>query len=212
MRIPLHAAALLTAAMTVLGGCSSATLSKDECRTVDWRTIGYEDGVAGRSGERIGDHRRACAEHGVSPDLAAYRAGREEGLREYCQPHNGYRAGVTGMPYYDSCPSELAPAFVAAYESGRELYVRERRVSDADSAIAYRRREVARLESRIADRTLTVIDGEATPEARADAVLDTKHVAERIGRLKSEITQLERDRARYQQELETYRATVAQVP
>lgn len=41
MRIPLHAAALLTAAMTVLGGCSSATLSKDECRTVDWRTIGY---------------------------------------------------------------------------------------------------------------------------------------------------------------------------
>ena len=85
-------------------------------------------------------------------------------------------------------------------------------IADADAGIAYRRREVARLESRIADRTLTVIDGEATPEARADAVLDTKHAAERIGRLKSEITQLERDRARYQQELETYRATVAQVP
>ena len=141
-------------------------MSKDECRTVDWRTVGYEDGVAGRSGERIGEHRKACAEHGVTPDLNAYRAGRAEGLREYCQPHNGYRAGVTGAPYYDSCPPELAPAFVAAYESGRELYVRERRVSDADAAIAYRRREIARLESRLADRTLTVISDTATPEER----------------------------------------------
>jgi hypothetical protein len=204
-------AALLTVAATALAGCSS-TMSKDECRTVDWRTIGYEDGVAGHSGERIGEHRKACAEHGVTPDLNAYRAGRAEGLREYCQPHNGYRAGVTGAPYYDSCPSELAPAFVAAYESGRELYVRERRVIDADAAIAYRRREIARLESRLADRTLTVISDTATPEERTDAVLDTKHAAERIGQYKSEITALERDRARYQQELESYRATVASVP
>ena len=37
-------AALLTVAATALVGCSS-TMNKDECRTVDWRTIGYEDGV-----------------------------------------------------------------------------------------------------------------------------------------------------------------------
>jgi chromosome segregation ATPase len=96
-----------------------------------------------------------------------------------------------------------------AYESGRELYVRERRVSDADAAIAYRRREIARLESKLADRTLTVISDTATPEERTAAVLDTKHAAERIGQFKSEISTLERDRARYQQELESYRATVA---
>lgn len=187
-------------------------MSKDECRAVDWRTVGYEDGVAGHSGERIGQHRKACAEYGVTPDLDAYRAGRAEGLHEYCQPHNGYRAGVSGAPYYDSCPSELAPAFVAAYQSGRELYVRERRVADADAAIAYRRREVARLESSVADRALTVMSETATADERAQAVLDTKHAAERIGRLKSEIAALERDRARYQQDLEEYRSTVAAVP
>ena len=38
--------------------------------------------------------------------------------------------------------------------------------------------------------------------------LDTKQAAERIGRLKAEITQLEKDRARYQQELDAYRAQV----
>jgi hypothetical protein len=211
MRYTCCRTAALLAAACWLAACS-ATMSKDECRAVDWRTVGYEDGVAGHSGERIGQHRKACAEYGVTPDLDAYRAGRAEGLREYCQPHNGYRAGVSGAPYYDSCPSELAPAFVAAYQSGRELYVRERRVADADAAIAYRRREVARLESSVADRALTVMSETATADERAQAVLDTKHAAERIGRLKSEIATLERDRARYQQELEAYRSTVAAVP
>ena len=211
MRPSRYRVATLLSAVTVLASCS-ATMSKEECRAVDWRTIGYEDGVAGYSGERIGQHRKACAEYGVTPDLNAYRAGRAEGLREYCQPHNGYRAGVSGAPYYDSCPAELAPAFVAAYQSGRELYVRERRVTEADAEIAWRRREIARLESSLAERTLTVMSDAATPEERTDAVLDTKHAAERIGRLKSEIATLERDRARYQQELETYRSTVAAVP
>lgn len=211
MRYTCYRSAVLLAVASWLAACS-ATMSKDECRAVDWRTVGYEDGVAGHSGERIGQHRKACAEYGVTPDLDAYRAGRAEGLREYCQPHNGYRAGVSGAPYYDSCPPELAPAFVAAYQSGRELYVRERRVADADAAIAYRRREVARLESSVADRALTVMSETATADERAQAVLDTKHAAERIGRLKSEIATLERDRARYQQELEEYRSTVAAVP
>jgi hypothetical protein len=211
MRHRCYRSAALLAAASWLTACS-ATMSKDECRAVDWRTVGYEDGVAGYSGERIGQHRKACAEYGVTPDLNAYRAGRAEGLREYCQPHNGYRAGVSGAPYYDSCPPELAPAFVAAYQSGRELYVREQRVADADAAIAYRRREVARLESSVADRALTVMSETATADERAQAVLDTKHAAERMGRLKSEIATLERDRARYQQELEAYRSTVAAVP
>ncbi len=204
-------ASLLAGGVLCLSACSS-TMNKDECRAVDWRTVGYEDGVGGYSGDRIGQHRKACAEYGVTPDLEAYQAGRADGLREYCQPHNGYRAGVYGDEYYGSCPPDLAPAFVAAYESGRELYVRERRVLDADAAIAYRRREVARLESSVADRALTVISDTATPEERTQAVLDTKHAAERIGRLKSEMAQLERDRARYQQELDVYRATVASVP
>ena len=53
--------------------------------------------VAGRSGEQIGRHRKACAEYGITPGLDAYRAGRAEGLREFCQPNNGYRAGVSNQ-------------------------------------------------------------------------------------------------------------------
>jgi hypothetical protein len=193
-------------AILLAAGCSSSTLSKDECRTVDWRTIGYEDGVAGRSGEQIGRHRKACAEYGITPGLDEYRAGRAEGLREFCQPSNGFRAGASGQTYYDSCPAELAPAFLAAYDSGRELYLRERRVADADSAIAARRYEIARLEDSLVKRGFSVADETASPEQRTQAVLDAKQAGERIGRLKAEIAQLEKDRARYQRELDRYRA------
>ena len=200
---------LLPIAALAVSACSTATLSRDECRTVDWRTVGYEDGVAGRSGERIGAHRRACAEHGVTPDLEAYRAGRTEGLREFCQPHNGYRAGVSGAPYYDVCPEDLAAAFLVQYESGRELYWHEQRVRDADAQLNAKRVEIARLEDAVAKRGFLVISETATAEQRAQAVLDAKQYAERIGRLKAEVTQLEKDRARYARELETYRTTVA---
>jgi hypothetical protein len=202
-------AALLVVACTLLVGACASKMSKDECRTVDWRTIGYEDGVAGQPGDRIGAHRRACAEHGVTPDLNAYLAGREAGLREYCQPHNGYRAGANGYTYYDTCPADLAPAFEQAYDEGRALYVRERRVADADERIEDRRREIRRLEDRVAESAFDVIDAKATPEQRTQGVLDTKQAAERIGRLKAEISELEKERARYQAELDAYRATVA---
>ena len=198
---------VLIALSTVLLGACAAKMSKDECRTVDWRTVGYEDGVAGQPGDRIGEHRRACAEYGVTPDLTAYLAGRAAGLREYCQPHNGYRAGANGYTYYDTCPADLAEAFEIAYDEGRALYVRERRVTDTDEQIEDKRREIRRLEYRVAESAFDVIDATATAEERTQAVLDTKQAAERIGRLKAEITELERDLARYQAELDAYRKT-----
>ena len=198
-------------AMTMLGlltACSQ-TMSRDECKTVDWRTVGYEDGVAGRAGDRIGEHRKACAEYGVKPNLSAYQAGRTEGLREYCQPHNGCRYGAEGRNYYGSCPADLAAAFVEAYDAGHELYVREQRVADTDAAISARRYDIRRLEDSIADAGLTVIDDDATAEDKTHAVVDTAQRAERIGRLKAEIAQLQKERVRYVRELEAYRATVA---
>jgi hypothetical protein len=199
---------LALACSTLLLGACASKMSKDECRTVDWRTVGYEDGVAGRPGDRIGEHRRACAEYGVTPNLNAYLAGREAGLREYCQPYNGYRAGVNGYTYFDTCPAELAPAFEKAYDDGHALYVREHRVAVADEQIEDKRREIRRLEDRVAESAFDVLDTKATPEQRTQGVLDAKQAAERIGQLKAEIAELEKERARYQAELDAYRKTV----
>ena len=61
------------AALLGLSGC--ATMSADECAMSDWRTIGFEDGSMGYTAERLGNHRKACAKHGVAPDFEAYQTG-----------------------------------------------------------------------------------------------------------------------------------------
>ena len=201
---------LLALCVVMLAACgSTATMGQNECNAVDWRTIGYEDGVAGRSGAQIGVHRRACAKYGITPDLEAYQLGRAEGLREFCQPRNGYRAGVTGAPYYDVCPADLAARFLAQYQAGHELYVHEQRVRDADAQLNSKRVEIARMEDAVARSGLQAIKESNTLEQRAQAVLDARHYAERIGRLKADVARLERDRTLYAQQLAAYRATVA---
>jgi hypothetical protein len=114
-----------TSALLALGlllqGC--ATLNKDECKVADWRLIGYQDGAAGKSASAIGTYRKDCAEYAVVPDLDSYRAGRTEGLQEYCKADNGYRLGHTGKGYATVCPSSLEPDFRAAYNQGREIYI-----------------------------------------------------------------------------------------
>ncbi len=197
------AAAMVLAALA-LGGCAS--MNRSECLAVDWKTVGYEDGVAGRSGDRIAGHRRACAKYGVTPDLDAYRAGRDQGLREFCQPQNGYQLGARGGNYGGVCPAELAGGFVRAYESGRELYNLESRVAQAANRLAAAHRELEQAEHGIVEQSAIVISKDATSEARAQALLGTKDLAEKVGRLKAEISDLERDQARCQRDLAEYRA------
>jgi hypothetical protein len=201
---------LLAFCVVMLAACSStATMGQNECHAVDWRTIGYEDGVAGRSGAQVGVHRRACAKYSITPDLEAYRLGRAEGLREFCQPHSGYRAGATGAPYYDVCPADLAARFLTQYQAGHELYVHGQRVRDADAQLNFKRAAIARLEDAAARSGLRAIKETSTLDQRVQAVLDARQYAERMGRLKADVAQLERDRMLYAQELAAFRATVA---
>lgn len=193
-----------------LSGC--ATMDRDECLTVDWRTVGFEDGAAGYSGDRIGQHRKACAKHGVTPDLEAYRLGRDEGLREYCVPSNGFRLGSRGGSYNGMCPADLEPAFLDSYQSGRQLYTLESRLSGVTHALNARRDELEDAESDIVARSARAISSDATTEERAQAVVDVKHLGERVGRLKSEIRQLEEERVLCERDLQDYRASLQLSP
>jgi hypothetical protein len=196
------------AALTLLalGGC--ATMDRDECLTVDWRTVGYEDGVAGYSGDRISQHRKACAKYGVSTDLEAYQSGRQEGLREYCVPANGFRLGSQGGSYSGMCPSDLDPAFSDAFASGHQLHVLESRLSSVEYDLNAKRNELENAESDIVSRSARAISTDATPEQRAQAVVDVKQLGERVGRLKTEIRQLEEERVHCERDVEDYRASM----
>lgn len=209
MRTPKYPSlARASAALVLLALSGCATMDREECLTVDWRTVGFEDGVAGYSADRIGEHRKACAKHGVTPDLTAYQEGRAEGLREYCVPSNGFRLGSHGGSYGGVCPSDLDSAFSEAYYSGRQLYVLETRLSSVSNQLESSREELRETESDIVSRSARAISSDASKEERAQAVVDVKHLGERVGQLKSEIRQLEVDRVHCERDLEDYRATL----
>lgn len=112
--------AMLLLSLTVLGGCAS--LTEGECRAGDWRGIGFEDGVNGRGPERLASHREACAGVGVTPDQSAWLAGRQEGLRHYCQPQNAYRVGRKGARLAPYCSAEELARMRPAWDHGRSYY------------------------------------------------------------------------------------------
>ena len=121
------------ALVALLGGCAS--LDKAQCVNADWYAIGLEDGARGRAIERLGEHRRACAEHGVAPHPERWLAGRAEGLKSFCTFQRGYANGRAGQAYADVCPTDLAGAFAAGWRQGRDLYELNRQLASVQAEI-----------------------------------------------------------------------------
>jgi hypothetical protein len=134
---------VILAVLTLLQGC--ATLDKDECMLADWRLIGYQDGVAGKSAAVVGEYREDCAKHAVVPDLDAYRAGRVEGLQQYCKAGNGYRLGNAGRGFAGICPTALEGDFRDAYNTGRQLYLARSAVNKTHARISNRNQTLSNL-------------------------------------------------------------------
>ena len=123
---------LLAVAM-LLGACAS--MDKAQCVNANWTAIGMEDGARGRTLDRLGERRRACAEHGVQPDAERYAAGRNEGLKSFCTYDQGFRAGRGGNAYNSVCPEPAARDFLAGYERGREIYGLQKRLDEVNADI-----------------------------------------------------------------------------
>lgn len=122
-------------ALALLAGC--ATLDRSECLTADWRAIGLADGAEGYGPDRLDAHRADCARYGVTPDAAAWEAGRQAGLASYCTPENAYRVGAIGAELSDQCPAEDMPELQAAWNEGSLRYAIEREISALRSQLYY---------------------------------------------------------------------------
>lgn len=137
----------------------------------DWYTIGLEDGARGRAVERLGDHRRACAEHRVAPNAERYMAGRNEGLKSFCTYERGYSEGRAGHTYSGACPQPTH--FLAGYNRGRELHA------------LYRERD--EIEREIAKTRNALREGIPEPRARARAVDRLEQLTRESGAIQGRI-------------------------
>ena len=202
-----RAGIILTLSFVGLSGC--ATMSADECTMSDWHTIGFEDGAMGYTADRLGDHRKACAKHGVAPDFEAYQAGREEGLRDYCQPSRGFNLGASGARYNGVCPAYLETDFVDAYNSGHQLYTLRSRVNSATYQINNKEHELDNIRDRVRSAEADLISDQTTAEDRVQLLSHLKELSERTGELEAEIADLIEERAIFQQQLAAYEAIIA---
>ena len=190
-----------------LSGCS--TMSADECITSDWHAIGFEDGARGYTADQLGNRRKACAKHGVTPDFESYQAGRERGLRQYCQPSRGFSLGAGGSRYNGVCPGDMEAAFVDAYNSGHQFYTLRSRVNSANSQINSKKHELDNTNDRIRSAEAQLISADTSIEERVLLLGDLKELSERTGQLDAEIAQLIEERAITQQQLAAYQAVLA---
>ena len=189
-RMTLRAVGLLIAGLTVTG---CATLDKSECRTADWRTIGYEDGARGEAASLIGKHREACAKHGIVVNLAAYRQGREEGLRQYCRAQNGFRLGERGVAYSGMCPADLEPQFRSAYEAGKRVHDAASSVRYAANRLRQKEQQLAHIKSMRQEKQAELVSKGVSTARRAELVAETLELVRDQGAIEAEITQLKAD-------------------
>ena len=177
--------------LALLQGC--ATLDKDECMLADWRLIGYQDGVAGKSAVAVGEYREDCAKHAVVPDLDAYRAGREEGLQQYCKVDNGFRLGNAGRGFAAICPTALEDDFRDAYNAGRKLYLARSEVNKTQSRINHHKKTLSTLEGNRDEKLASMIAKGLKTNQRVMILYDINELQQEMDSIEEEIAGLELD-------------------
>jgi hypothetical protein len=205
MRLPIGVLVLLL--VSTLGGC--AGMSEQACLVTDWRSVGFEDGVAGRSPGSIASYRQSCSKYGVTPNLDQYLAGHGEGVRSYCGTGNGFEVGRRGQRYFGVCPADLEPDFLDAYNQGHRLYELEAAVRSIDNQIAARYRRLDELKKSLAATSLMIVSDETEAKRRAELLIDAAAMAKEQGTISKEIEALESEKADREAELYDFRQTLA---
>jgi hypothetical protein len=197
---------VLTLIGIMLSGC--AAMSEEECVYSDWAAVGYEDGADGRSSDRFGDYRRACADHSITPDFQAWQAGREQGLIEYCQPSRGFQVGESGGSYSGVCSSNLEPEFLHAFRLGAALFNLHSNLDAITSRLAANAQAIRRIESDVVEIESTIILDETTSAQRTRLLAEMRELSEIKGELELEAELLIEERTLVELALYEFEFTV----
>jgi len=172
---------------------SCATLNKDECRTADWKLIGFEDGSKGYSASRIGDHRKACAEYGITPNLSLYNQGYAEGLHKFCTPANGYNLGRRGSAYHGICSGYDEEYFLSAYKQGKELYLAFATHTKMQNSLKYKQEELDHISIDIHEKENHIVNGKLIPAQIVLLLIEIRELAVEQGVVINKIHDLEHE-------------------
>jgi hypothetical protein len=148
----------ITSAILLLSSC--ANMNESDCLTADWKLIGFEDGSFGKNESTISQHRKECAEYGVTPDLNVYRQGHFDGSKRFCTANNGFSQGRQGKDYSRSCPQQFEAEFLIGFADGQTLHALKKELNQKTSELEDAYENLDRLEHTIAEKSeLMIADG-----------------------------------------------------
>ncbi|MEM8766911.1 MAG: DUF2799 domain-containing protein [Pseudomonadota bacterium] len=184
-------------------------MSESQCAVGDWETIGYRDGVNGQRSTRLLAHQDACMKHGFSPDREEYMLGWEQGVREYCDPNNGFHIGSRGGNHANVCPSDLKAGFLTAYRDGKTLYDARLAVANLEWEIDQKTNRLAEVKSQIVSVAAAQLSTELTAADRIELGDQLRRLYEEQELLKDEIPELEARLADKSRELDALNRAMA---
>jgi len=202
---------ILTLSLLVAACGSRPTVSENQCIAGDWQTVGYRDGTAGYRSTALLAHQDACGEHGIVPDRAGYMAGWEEGIREYCEPNNGFDVGERGQGHNNVCPEDLRGSFLDAYHQGRSLYLARVAVDNVDRALAQKSARLESVKSEIVSVAAAQFSGTLMPAERMELLARLQRLNDEQHALEAELSDLEVVREQKIRELDQVTRSLASV-
>jgi len=164
----------------LLAAC--ATLDENACRTGDWQSIGQHDGAAGRTSDYVANHAKACGKYGISPNITAWEAGRQQGLPLYCTPRRAWEEGARGHSIRNVCPAADLANLERQNRRGLTWYRIGRDIDDSE-------REISRINHELAGLAPDDPSRPALYSERAALRLDivTSHAEQLLYRYREEI-------------------------
>jgi hypothetical protein len=194
----------------VLGACAGKpSVSENQCTAGDWETLGYRDGANGYRSSRLLEHHDACVEHGIVPDRSEYMVGWREGIREYCEPGNGFVIGERGWAHNNVCPSELRADFVDAYGEGRQLFLARSEVNNLQRELDQKTARLTEVKSQIVNVAAQQLNGDLTPTQRIELATQVQRLYDERETLRMEIPQIEAELAVKSRELDRLAQSLA---
>lgn len=144
----LQFSALSVAVLTITGCATTTGLTKTQCEqlaqnSIDWRTLGEQDGLMGRGADYFAQHLQGCSQKlnmssAVMTTPTAlqtqnqqlWEQGRQAGLKKYCTPLRAYQLGREGFSYQNVCPQAQMVELLKANDEGLYNYQREQNLRD----------------------------------------------------------------------------------
>lgn len=194
--------------LLLMSGCAS--MSSQECEVSDWYAVGFSDGSRGLSVSQFDRYRQDCSAHGVSPDLGAYRSGRDEGLQEFCQPERAFELGSQGRSNPGVCPPELKADFADAFRSGTYLHSLRSTLLQVERQLNLKNERFLELQSREYEIEAQLLSAQPTVEQRLQLLLELKNIADEAHALENEMLELEVEHASHRERLAAYEVSLLQ--